>query len=739
MDADLADRPISQPRARPPRDPRGPLAAGLLALAVSTYLPVTRHDFVTYDDPPYVTRNEVVQRGLTWRGMQWAFTTGHVSNWHPLTWLSHMLDVELFGLWAGGHHLGNLVLHAANTLLVFLAFDRLARAGWAWLGASDDERRRLPWRAALVAALFAVHPLHVESVAWVAERKDTLSTLFGLGAMCLYAAYAERPSPGRYLGVALLMAMGLLSKPMLVTLPCVLLLLDYWPLGRWQPRWAIDPRGQTLRAPWPAWKLAAEKLPLLALTVASSLQTMLVQRSGGALKSEALYPLDCRIWNAIYSYARYLLHTVAPCDLTFFYPYPSRGMLGRGAGDPRLLGSLLFLALVTALCLWFGRRYRYLAVGWMWYLGTLAPVIGLVQVGDQAMADRYTYVPLLGIFVIAAWGAPDLLDGLVRGATPRRRGEAGLLALAGTLVAACAALTLRQQSHWADSVTLYRYGISVNPGNYVAHNNLALLLSEQGQHEQALQHHRAAVEAYPRYVVGHFNLGVELEAVQQFDEAARHYREALHYNPRYTKARHNLAAALARQGRLHEALPHARQAVDESPRLAMPARTHGTILLRLGRAEEALVQFDNALALEPRSAEAHAGRGLALLRLGRDDDARAALSQALALRPDYPEPHLGLGDLAAQGGHARLAEFHYQLALRFRPAAAEAARKLAELAAADSRPGDAASWYARSVLNDPYDPDVREAYARVLEGLGRLQEAEAERLEASTLRSSQLE
>lgn len=322
------------------------LALVLFAWAAATYAPIVTHEFVSYDDPSYVTNNATVKAGLTWRGVAWAFTTGHASNWHPLTWLSHMADVELFGLWAGGHHLGNLLLHAVNTVLVFLAFDRLVRVGWTRLGATDDERRRLAWQAATVAALFATHPLHVESVAWVAERKDTLSTLFWLLAMIAYAGYAARPGIVRYLAVAACLALGLLAKPMLVTLPCVLLLLDYWPLGRWQPPDWLAPRPAGASAGVPLWKLVVEKLPLVAIVVASALETMLVQRLGGALKSEAAYPWNVRIWNALFSYARYLLKTVFPENLSFFYPYP-RKLLDRGFSEPRLLAALALLIVAT--------------------------------------------------------------------------------------------------------------------------------------------------------------------------------------------------------------------------------------------------------------------------------------------------------------------------------------------------------------------------------------------------------
>jgi hypothetical protein len=368
-----------------------------LALAtLAVFWQVLGHDFVNYDDPDYVYRNPNVQSGITLSSIKWAFTTGHAANWHPLTWLSHMLDWQLFGDNPGWHHLTNLFLHIANTLLLFAVLKRMTNA---------------LWRSAFVAAAFALHPLHVESVAWVAERKDVLSTLFWMLTIAAYLRYLERPGTGRYLLTLLIFALGLMAKPMLVTLPFVLLLLDYWPLGRFQFGQIVKSVGQQSRKSLNAfshWKLSRhlllEKVPLFALSAISSIVTFLVQRTAGAVTSVETLPLKLRIANTFVSYLTYIQKMVWPSRLAMFYPYPDKTDL-----IWQTVVFALLLLIISLGVIWLMRRRRYLLTGWLWYLGTLVPVIGLVQVGDQALADRYTYVPLTGLFIIIAWGVPDLI------------------------------------------------------------------------------------------------------------------------------------------------------------------------------------------------------------------------------------------------------------------------------------------------------------------------------------------
>jgi hypothetical protein len=437
------------------------LAAALALLAAFAFLPVLGNGFVLLDDGLYVTHNAWVAKGLTAGGLARVWSANVANNWHPLTMLSHMLDCQLWGLAPAGHHLTSLLLHIANVLLLFSALLRMTGAAW---------------RSAAAAALFAVHPLHVESVAWVAERKDVLSACFWLLALLAYRRYALRPSLGRYLLVALAMALGLTAKPMVVTLPFVLLLLDVWPLGRlrWEPGW----RGRLGR-------LALEKLPLLALSAAASLVTLHYQAT--SLVGLEIVPWRLRLANAAVSYAVYLGKILLPRHLAVFYPLS----LEIPAWKAVAAGGLI--ALLTALALWRVRREPWLLVGWLWFLGTLVPVIGLVQVGRQAMADRYTYLPSIGIFLAVCWELPELAGARARGA----RGRAALAALAVAAILALAAGTRAQVRSWSDSAALFRHALAVTRDNYVAHLGLAKALMQEKDWTGAAAHYRAALALRP--------------------------------------------------------------------------------------------------------------------------------------------------------------------------------------------------------------------------------------------------
>ncbi|HWR97009.1 MAG TPA: tetratricopeptide repeat protein [Candidatus Methanoperedens sp.] len=488
----------------------------LAALVLIAFSPVLRNEFVGIDDGTYILENPHVARGLTVPGAVWAFTNrGYAMNWHPLTWLSHMLDVSLFGLAPRGHHAVNLLLHLLNALLLFLVLGR-------WTGAF--------WRSALVAALFAVHPLHVESVAWASERKDVLSALFFLLTLGAYRGYVGRPGGLRYLAVAGCLTLGLLSKQMLVTLPFLLLVLDVWPLGR-------------LRGPLRARSLAPvvlEKLPLAALSAIFSLVVYLIQTEGGAHASLPGLTLPVRAANALMSYAAYLAKTVWPHELIVFYPHP-RALPGLG---PALLaaGALLGLSLAAALGL---RRRPWLAAGWLWYLGTLVPVIGLVQVGRQALADRYTYVPLVGVFIAASWG----LAAAVRGR--RQRLIAGVAA--GAILLALTAASREQVRLWRDGKTLFGHAVAVDPRSSLAHHNLANVLLKEGHTQEAIEHYRQVTRLLPEYAEAYVGLGVASGVLGLLEEEASWYRQALAVDPRNYKALVNLGAAYRDLGRLQEA------------------------------------------------------------------------------------------------------------------------------------------------------------------------------------------
>ena len=516
---------------------------GFLLLAVALVFGQTvGHEFVNYDDDEYVVENPQVTRGLTASGIVWAFTTVHNSNWHPLTSLSHMLDCQLYGLRAGGHHLTSILFHAAVAILLFLVLLRI----------TGDL-----WPSAFVAAVFAIHPLRAESVAWVAERKDVLSGLFFMLTLWAYAGYARRPfSLGRYLTVVLLFALGLMAKPMLVTLPFVLLLLDYWPLGR-----------LGLPAAGISRRVVVEKLPLLALTAASCVATFIAQDK--AVVAIDVIPLPSRIANALVSYVAYIGELFYPIGLAVLYPYPESGL-------PiwKVAASTVALAGISTAALVWRRRFPYLFVGWFWYVGMLVPVIGLVQVGLQSMADRYTYLPQIGLCIAVTWGVAQLA------ASWRHRFRVyGAVSALAVLV--LMGLAWRQTSYWRDSETLWTHTLACTARNFLSHNNLGLVLAERGKVDEAIAHFQKAVELKPGYADAHQNLGVALAGRGQFDAAIPHYRKALELKPDYPDITHNnLGIALARRGQFDAAIAHFQKALELKPDYA-DARNNLDLALRL--------------------------------------------------------------------------------------------------------------------------------------------------------------
>ena len=502
------------------------LVALLLAGAtLATYWPVTGHPFVAYDDEFYVVNNSRVTAGFGWQEVRWAFTTFHEANWHPLTWLSHQLDVTLFGLDAGRHHLTSLLIHTANTLLLFLLLGRLTG---------------LLWRPALVAALFALHPLHVESVAWVAERKDLLCAFFVLLTLIAYRRYCRQPAWGAY-GLALLcFACALLAKPMAVTIPCLLLLLDVWPLARFSGRAAS------------ARALLLEKLPFFLLSLASAVVTIAAQKSGGAVISLESVGFGQRLANGVVATGSYLAKTAWPRKLAPLYPFPLHIPLWQ------VWGAAAFLGVVVALALWQRQQRPYLAVGLCWYLGMLVPVSGVMQVGQQGMADRYTYLPLIGIFIVLAWGMGELF--------PRWRcRQEALGATAVGVVALLGVATRQQVGFWRDSETLFRHTLAVTEGNYVMHHNLGVVLENQGRLAEAVAEHARGVALRPLSAESHYYLANALYRQGRTEEAVASYRQALLLKPGYGEAHNNLGAALHLLGRQEEAIAHYREALRLDP------------------------------------------------------------------------------------------------------------------------------------------------------------------------------
>jgi tetratricopeptide (TPR) repeat protein len=535
-------------------------------------------------------------------GVAWAFTTTHASNWHPLTWLSHMLDCQLFGPHPGWHHFPNLLLHCAAVWLLFVVLNRMTKSIWA---------------SAFAAALFGVHPLHVESVAWIAERKDVLSTFFGFLTLLAYVRYTERPVAGRYWIVAILLALGLMAKPMLVTWPCLMLLLDYWPLGRFgQVKYEQERALQT----W--WRLIREKLPLIALAAASSVMTILAQRRGGAVASSALIPLDARLSNALITYVCYLGKTVWPAGLAVYYPHSYQAAPGL-----HVAGAVLLLAAVTAAAIQARRTRPYLIVGWLWYVGALVPVIGLVQVGSQAMADRYTYVPLVGIFVMIAWGIGDSVH-------PTRVQRAILGGVGGACIGALMAVTWLQVGYWRDSVTLFERALKVTSDNAPAHAFLARTLYVGGRHEEAVVHYTEAARLQPNDLGTVYNLGLALYLEGRVEQAISRFTHALRIKPDHAATHFYLGSALAQTGRFAEAIAHSKAALRINPGLKRAHHDLGVALAGTGRYEDAIHHFEQWLDVDPDSADTHFSLGDACLSLGQPE--QAALHYITAVRTARP-------------------------------------------------------------------------------------------------------
>ncbi|MFC1895071.1 tetratricopeptide repeat protein [Thermodesulfobacteriota bacterium] len=469
----------------------------LVIATFAVYCQVQHYDFVIFDDDDYVSDNRHVRNGVTIQGISWAFTTFHASNWHPLTWLSHMLDCQLFGLNPGRHHLTNLLLHIANSLLLFVVFRRMNTG---------------LWRSAFIAALFALHPCHVGSVAWVSERKDVLSTFFWMLTMWAYIRYVERPKATRYLLVVLFLTLGLMSKPMLVTLPFVLLLLDFWPLYRF--RFGLSDLAGKSQSRAMALRLVCEKVPLFALVTISSAVTFYAQKRGGLVVALDVIPFQARVANALAAYVKYIGKMIYPSKLAAIYHHP--GMLPWW----QIIGACLLLVTVSFVAARNVKKRPYFAVGWLWYIGTLIPVIGLVQVGNQSMADRYTYIPFIGLFIVIAWGVPEL-------ASRWEHSKKWLAALATAALAAFMVVTWKQVGHWQNSITLYEHNINVAGDHVVTHNSLGVAFEKQGRIEEAIEHYVQTLKIKPDYETVHYNLGNALQGQGRIDGAIKHYLEAL--------------------------------------------------------------------------------------------------------------------------------------------------------------------------------------------------------------------
>ncbi len=614
------------------------LGLALLALTFWAFLPGVDNDFVRFDDQDYVTANRAVQRGLSWDGVSWAFSSTTAANWHPLTWLSHMLDCQLFDLNPAGHHLTSILLHALNTLLVFVVLRAMTGA---------------TWRSFLVAAGFGWHPLRVESVVWVAERKDVLATLFWLLTLGAYALYvrlsvARSTRAKLYYGLALgAFAGGLMAKPMVVTLPFVLLLLDFWPLARWrQKQWSA---------------LVLEKFPFFLLSVAASAITFCVQREGGAM--DVALPITYRLANAVVACVRYLGKLFWPVDLAFFYPHPQHW--------PPLVVAFAGLVLMGLSGVAVALRHRTpsLLMGWLWFLGTLVPVIGLVQVGQQSIADRYTYIPSLGLLIALVWGGYQCVA--QPGGLQRAVGFA-----AGVALILCLLLTRQQTQYWKNAEALARHALAVTRDNHLAHDLLGEVFEARGQYDAALAERLETLRLKPNYAAAHNNLGIALQRQNRLPEAIDQFQQALQLRPRYPEASYNLGAAFESANRPADAVREYERALTLRSDYADAHYNLGLLLGRLGRFEDAIVQFQATLRINPGAADAYNNLGVTLGRLGRAAEAISQYQQAIRLQPDFARAHFNLGVALAGSGRPVEAKQQFETALRLQPEYPEAQTNL---------------------------------------------------------------
>jgi protein O-mannosyl-transferase len=704
----VSPRVVLAPVTAPLPSPAWPLAVLLALATVALYWPATRCDFINLDDHLYVTSNVHVQSGLTLEGINWVFCNPVACNWHPLTMLSHMMDCQLFGLKPWGHHLTSVLLHALNTALVFLLLRRLTGA---------------VWRSALVAAVFGLHPLHVESVVWVSERKDVLSTCFGLLSLVFYARYAQGKAsvenPGKalkapalvshawvldYSLALLILALGLMSKAMLVTWPFVMLLLDYWPLNRLtSDRGRVSRQGNWRRLLW-------EKLPFFALAAAASVATLLIQEEGGAFAAGEQVPFGWRSANALISYCRYIGKLLWPTHLAVFYPHPSHWPM-----ETVLLAGVLVVGISVLLMV--GRqRYPFLLMGWLWFCGTLVPVIGLVQVGGQAMADRYSYIPSLGLLILAIWGAYRVAG--------RWRHHLLVLSAAGAATSVlCIALTRQQLGYWQDSEALSRHALEVTENNPLAHKMLGDALLEKGHTDEAIKQFQQALHLKPDYPDARSNLGSALVKKGLVGEAISQYREVLRLEPRNAEACYNLGNALEKIGQMDEAISQYRETLRLQPNDANVHNAFGNALARIGQTQEAIGQFQEAVRLNPVDAKARNNLGTALGLEGHVDEAISQLREAVRLKPDDAEAHNNLGNAFVRKGQLDEAISQFQNTVRLNPDAAGALNYLGYLwTERGEHLNQARVMLERAVRLEPKNPAFLDSLGWVLFKLNHPQE-----------------
>lgn len=697
-----------------------------LALAtIGVYARVAGFDFVDFDDPDYVTENPMVKMGVTFKGLIWAFTHNYASNWHPLTWISHMLDCQIFGLHGGGPHLVNVLLHTANVVLLFILLQRITGA---------------LWRSAIVAALFALHPLHVESVAWISERKDVLSTLFGLLTLLAYAQYVSesrvhpasagagatrRPKPIWFALALCLYALGLMAKPMLVTLPFVMLLLDFWPLRRVEspPPQAKDSEPELTEQDVPcrstpaprrrrAKSLIMEKIPFFVLSFASSAITFYVQKNSGAMASTTAFPFGWRVYVAIESYVWYLQKIFWPVHLAMFYPLEThRPVL------PFVCASLILLV-ISVIAVVMAKRRPFLLMGWLWFLGTLVPVIGLVQVGAQETADRYSYLPSIGLFIAAIWWGSELVSRL-------RFKQAMAAALVGIVLALLAAATVVQAGYWKNSLTLFHHAIEVTRNNVTALNNLGVALYGQGRYKEALEAYQSALQVRPAGDI-YKNIGLLLDKTGKPEEALTQYEQAVELDPKSAELQHCLATALTALGRKDQALEHHQEAARLKPENAVYQNDLGAALVAADKKADALAHYQEAVRLLPESPQFQNNLATALARSGQVDAAIAHYQMAIRDDPKFAEAYSNLGALHLSQHRLNDAAREYSTAVRLNPTNAIIRLNTGLVFAKVGRLDEAVNQFAEAVRIDPASSEAQFEYGHSLLLQGQFQRARDE-------------
>lgn len=683
------------------------LIYAVLAVAVSAaYWRVFSNGFVNYDDPMYITDNKHIQQGLTWDGVVWAFKSGYAVNWHPVTWLSHMLDCQLFGLNPRGHHLTSLLLHIANTLLLFYVLRKMTGALWA---------------SAFAAAVFGLHPLHIQSAGWVSERKDVLSTLFWLLTLLSYIRYVQDRNFKRYLMTILLFAVGLMAKPMLVTLPMVMILLDYWPLKRTSrgsgpvirppcrsPRWRCRVAAGRLVAAGKFGRLIVEKIPLFVLSAVSCLITFFVQQQGGAVATFDKISPALRLCNIPLAYSAYIVKTIIPSGLMAYYPYnPNASIL-------LITAAVLFLAVVSIAVIFL--RRPYLIVGWLFFIITLVPVIGIIQVGGQSRADRYMYIPMIGLLIMIAWGLKEIAERV-------RLSRFILVPAAAVCLSALSIATWINVGYWKNTFTLFGHAIEVMPANHVALLYLGNTLSEQKNDSGAIEYYKKSVEAAPGFAEARFNLGLALFHDNKFDKALEQYNMVLNIKENYPRVHFYIANVLAKTGHTDSAAKHYSIAIENDPDDIEAYSNWAVMLAEKGQIEQAVEKYNKALAIKPDNADVHNNLGNALKNQGKLAQAAEHYQKALSLKPDFAQAQVSFADTLRMQGRFDAAIEHYKLALKADSNSSDACYGLGVVMSQTNHPDQAVDWYRKAIALDGSNIFAHGQLGLAMAGQGKIDDA----------------